>query len=379
MGVKVREKQKGSGVWWVFINHQGQRKAKKVGAKSAANKVARRIEAKLASKELNIDTEAVPTFGELAREWIGVIVPATCKPSTCSDYEGILKHHVLPAFKARPIDNITRKEIKVFILNMAKRRSMSKAKHCKAVLSGVLKLAVEDEVISHNPALELGSLGKQQQQEATITPFTAEELDLLLDTFRAKFPHYFPLTLCLARTGMRIGEAVALEWGDIDFNSRTIHIRRASARGRIQTPKSGKSRKVDMSLQLTEVLGDMKTRRKREALARGLSKVPELVFMNTAGRMIDINHFRNRTWHKALTKAKLARRRVHDLRHTYATLRIQAGHNIADVSGQLGHHSVKFTLDQYFHWLPGQAKGEVDELDRLQLPATYAQPDEKTG
>ena len=66
---------------------------------------------------------------------------------------------------------------------------------------------------------------------------------------------------------------------------------------------------------------------------------------------------------KALTEAKLRTVRIHDLRHTYATLRISKGDNIADVSGQLGHHSIKLTLDVYTHWLPGEKRGEVDGLD----------------
>ena len=55
--------------------------------------------------------------------------------------------------------------------------------------------------------------------------------------------------------------------------------------------------------------------------------------------------------------------RIHDLRHSYATLRISKGDNIADVSNQLGHHSVKFTWDVYYHWMPGKKKAEVDGLD----------------
>ncbi len=55
--------------------------------------------------------------------------------------------------------------------------------------------------------------------------------------------------------------------------------------------------------------------------------------------------------------------RIHDLRHTYATLRISKGDNIADVSNQLGHFSETFTMKIYYHWMPGKKKAEVDELD----------------
>ena len=61
--------------------------------------------------------------------------------------------------------------------------------------------------------------------------------------------------------------------------------------------------------------------------------------------------------------------RIHDLRHTYATLRIAKGDNILDVSRQLGHHSVAFTIDKYAHWMPGEHKSQIDELDSLHLTA----------
>ncbi len=71
-----------------------------------------------------------------------------------------------------------------------------------------------------------------------------------------------------------------------------------------------------------------------------------------------------------MEKDGLRRIRIHDLRHTYATLRIYKGDNILDVSKQLGHHSIKITLDTYAHWMPGGKKSEVDELDGRQAPGT---------
>jgi integrase len=66
------------------------------------------------------------------------------------------------------------------------------------------------------------------------------------------------------------------------------------------------------------------------------------------GGFIDKDNWRSRVFNKAVEKAEIRQIRIHDLRHTYATLRITKGDNIADVSKQLGHHSVKFTLDEYY-------------------------------
>ncbi len=68
---------------------------------------------------------------------------------------------------------------------------------------------------------------------------------------------------------MRFGEALGLQWGDIDFEGRFINIQRSLSKGKIETPKSGQSRKVDMSQQLTETLLNLKHDRKLEKLKRG--------------------------------------------------------------------------------------------------------------
>jgi integrase len=194
-----------------------------------------------------------------------------------------------------------------------------------------------------------------------------EELKLLLDAVQAHYPDHYPLFLLLARTGMRIGEALALEWGDIDFAGRFITVRRSVTRGRISTPKNGKTRRVDMSLQLTDTLKAHMTASKIKGMALGLGALPSYVFTNELGGVIDAHNWRNRVFTKALAKAKLRAIRIHDLRHTYATLRISKGDSITDVSSQLGHYSVKLTLDVYNRWIPGKKKEEVDGLDDLRV------------
>ena len=103
-------------------------------------------------------------------------------------------------------------------------------------------------------------------------------------------------------------------------------------------------------------------------MAKGWGETPQWLFYNEEGNLIDVNNLRKRVFYKCLDKAKLRQIRVHDLRHTYATLRIAAGHNIADVSKQLGHHSINITVDTYHHWTPGANKGEIDQLDSKTAP-----------
>ena len=134
-----------------------------------------------------------------------------------------------------------------------------------------------------------------------------------------------------------------------------------------------------MSKYLTATLINHRTACKRKGLALGLGDEPEYVFTNRIGGFMDQSHYRRRVFKKALKKAGLREIRIHDLRHTYATLRISKGDNIADVSKQLGHYSVKLTLDTYYHWTPGSKKSEVDELDTLifEQPSAPSHPGNK--
>ena len=109
----------------------------------------------------------------------------------------------------------------------------------KDVISGVLTRALDDEVIPANPALQLRNILKRKDSKKVIKPLDSEELKLLLDTVQEHFKAHYVLFLLLARTGVRIGEALAVQWGDIDFNKRFIEIKRSLVRGKISTPKSG--------------------------------------------------------------------------------------------------------------------------------------------
>ena len=102
--------------------------------------------------------------------------------------------------------------------------------------------------------------------------------------------------------------------------------------------------------------------------------MPEWVFPNQAGRLLDANLWRRRVFRKALDKAELRQIRIHDLRHTYASLLLQAGESMAYIRDQLGHHSIKVTVDIYGHLVPGGNKEAVDRLDDTPKIATIRNP-----
>ena len=100
--MKVREKRKGSRVWWLFIDHQGQRKARRVGDRKAAELAAIKIRARLAEGDATVLTPppaaSTPTFAEYAERWLTEAIAPHRKPRTEDYYRKILEHHLLPVF-----------------------------------------------------------------------------------------------------------------------------------------------------------------------------------------------------------------------------------------------------------------------------------------
>jgi len=370
MGVKVRQKVKGKGnPWWVFISHNGKRTSRKVGDKKASEAVASTIRAKLQLGEFGFEEQKpAPTFKEHAKMWLAL--PHGWRESTRENYLNILKNHIMPAFGSIPINEIKRKNLKLFFDKLLSDGVASNTVALiRAPINGVLSHALDSELIENNPLVGLKLIRKKTAPD--IEPLSKDEVVLLLESAQQyEGGAYYPPILLALRTGMRIGEIRALKWKDLDFENRLIEARRSCRQGRITKPKNGKGRKVDMSKQLAEVLRELKHKQWKKYAGK---EVPRWVFANIRGGMLRHNTFREALM-SCLNKVGLRNIRIHDLRHAYATIRLLSDHNIGDVSYQLGHSSIKITYDTYGHWLPGKFKSEVDELDNLHPSAPYPHP-----
>ena len=100
-----------------------------------------------------------------------------------------------------------------------------------------------------------------------MNPFTREEVSAFLVTVKHHAPRYYPFFLCAVRTGMRLGELLALKWEDLDYRSRFLLVQRNYTHGQITTPKNGEPRRVDMSRELTQTLKDLYAERQLETAA----------------------------------------------------------------------------------------------------------------
>jgi len=371
MGVTIRQKNKSRGApWYVFVTQDGVRKSRKVGSKKAAKAVADAIEEKMGKGEFGVldkPKKEMPTFGEYSGKWIKYIRTMR-RQSTHESYKQKLDGHVLPVFKDRKLDTITRGDIRDYLLSKAGKFSASTVCLHRDVLSGVFNFAIDEELIPSNPAYGITKRLNLSRNKKEVEPLTAEELNLLLETARKKAPEYYAFFFTLARTGVRLGEALALRWGDIDFNGQSMWIKRSYRRGVFTAPKNGKTRKVDMSAQLQAELKSYKVKQQKVWLKRGQNELPELIF-NRFGRPIEQNFVR-RIYERMLTKAGMRHIKMHGLRHTFASLLLSAGESPVYVKEQLGHHSIQITVDIYGHWIQSKKSAGVNQLDGLACTPT---------
>jgi integrase len=325
------------------------------------------------------------TFKEYGDWWLENCAKGAIKESTYQEYESVLRKHVYPLIGSKPFAKVNRPMIRELIAAKKKEGlSQSTIRNIMAPVRGMFFQAIDDGAAHQNPAARIGKLNKRSkdEQKKKINPLTREETQTMLGAAEEKkYAHYYPLFLCAPRTGIREGELVSLKGIDLDFKGRFVHVQRNLSRGKISATKSGKDRKVDMSAQLAEVLNDLLSKRRAEALRREMEKPAEerrdaatvvnevmedWLFQTPVGTQMDPSNLR-KLFNRLLTDAKLRRVRFHDLRHTFASLLLQNGESPAYVKEQMGHSSIQVTVDIYGHLIPGGNRQAVDKLDDVSV------------
>src|SRR3990172_3686192 len=162
MGVHVREKIKGCGEWWIFIQHKNRRKAKKIGNRKDAMEYARKIQARLILDDSWMEVKDAPTLEEYYEEFKRIHFPCV-RESTQVSYEGSFGRHLLPKFGKARLNEITRREVKAFAGELIKKGlSKSSIKIILAALSKLYNEAIDDEVVATlNPAVNQGKSYKE--------------------------------------------------------------------------------------------------------------------------------------------------------------------------------------------------------------------------
>jgi integrase len=373
VGITVRKK---NNRWFVFINHNGQRKAKCIGeSHAAAMQVKRVLEAKLALGDIGVFGNAesrIPAFGNYSDKWLKDFVRIECKPSTADGYEGVVRQYLRPRFALKRLDEIKRDDIKDLINQMiAKDLARFTVRNALSVFRSIFNHAIEDGLLESNPAAHLGRFTRTAKtSEAKGVALTSEEVEKFLKTAMQFCPGYQPLFLLAVRAGLRRGELVALQWGDIEFGkgdkdfNRFILVQHNYVRGQHTTTKSRKNRRVDMSRELRRVLIELRDARMRIAQVEGKADISnEWVFPSRDGTILNPDNLYHRHFVPILAKSGIRKIRLHDLRHTFGSLLIQNGASLVYVRDQMGHSSIQVTADIYGHLVAGADVSYVDRLD----------------
>jgi len=288
----------------------------------------------------------------LMRDWFPrhlELLGADCTPGTIADYRGMAERTWLPRFGPLPIDTITREQVQQWVAwqrRQPTRRpgrmySPKSIANAHGLLSSVLASAVEHELIVRNVARGVGLPDDDVEHEMEI--FTADEWTRF---YEAMDPHYRPLILFLLATGMRIGEATAVQVRDLDLDATmpTIRVRRAwkKAEHGVYLGSTKTRRGVRTIVLPPDVVTSL---RPRAALA-----ADTLVFTGRRGGRIPAGRFRERQWEAALVRAGITKHLTpHSLRHTSASWLLTAGIAPQVVQHRLGHESLSTTSRVYAH------------------------------
>ena len=309
------------------------------------------------------------TFAEYAAEWITSYQGRTSRgirPETLADYRRdlgldkdgeLIGDGAIAFFGRMPLAAIEPRDLKRYATELAARGlAPGSVRNLIAPVRALLATAHEDGLIRGNPAagLRISQRVENESGEARVKALTEEELRTLLDEVPDDWRLFFEL---LAHTGLRIGEAVALTWADVDLHAGRITVRRRLYRGRFDSPKSR------YGLRVVPIA---------ETLARGLSRLRRTasddapVFPTSEGTHLDPSNVAARILKPAANRAGVPWAGFHTFRHTCATILFRHGLNGKQVQMWLGHHSPAFTLATYVHLLPDDLPdpGFLDELTR---------------
>lgn len=304
------------------------------------------------------------------------------KPSvrirTYERYECFIRLHVVPVIGRVKMQQLNPQHIKgLYARKLKEGLSPTTVNTLHTMLHKAFDDAVKWSIVARNVC---DMVDVPQRAHYEMKPLTVEQAKHLLET--AKGHPLEALFMLALTTGLRRGEILALKWLDIDFEKRTVQVKRIFTRapGNRYIEAEPKTKKSRRAVRLTTKVADLlKQHRKRQLEAKlqaGSQWVENnLVFSTSLGTPFNPSKLLER-FNTLLKKAGLPHMRFHDLRHSAATILLAMNVHPKIVQELLGHNQISMTMDLYSHVLPGM---QEDVIDRLEGVLDQSKNDEDNG
>ena len=311
----------------------------------------------------------ITTYRELVALW-WESYKNTIKPNSQQSMEGIVRLHILPVFGDYKLDKLTTPIIQQQVnkwadkANKGEKGAYANYSFLNNINRRILQYGVTMQAIKHNPARDVIIPRKQQNKEHKVKFFSNQELkqflDYLEDLDQSSYENLFDYVLykTLLATGCRIGEALALEWSDIDLKKGTISISKTLNRYQeTNTPKSKAGlREIDIDKATVSLLKQYKKRQQVQSWKLGRSESIVFTPFTTKYAYACLLRKRLQGHFKAASVPDIS---FHGFRHTHATIMLYAGIEAKDLQYRLGHSNISMTLNTYVHATKEGAKKAV--------------------
>lgn len=298
------------------------------------------------------------------KEWLTGL-PSTVSPRTCQLYEYICRIHLIPAFGSMPLSQLRSQRIQaLYASKLEQGLSPRTVQLFHVCLHKSLSNAVKTGILVHNPC-DAVDQPKVERHEIKIM---AED-DIIRFLNEAKKVEYYALFHTYLYTGTRRSELLAVRWSDVDLSGMTMSINRSmrfmNNKITFNTPKTASSRR-QIALSPSTCAALRFHREKQDKLRQSLnypvSSDNDLVFCQYDGKPLlpdSVTH----AWIKLTRRCGLDGVRLHDARHTHASLLLKQGVHPKVVQERLGHASIAITLDTYSHTVQGMQKAAAAGFD----------------
>ncbi len=350
-----------------YVGPDGKRRYVSGKNKEEARKALREARSG-ADQGIVFDAESL-RVGEYLDRWLSDSVRDTVRQRTYERYESIVRVHIKPAFGHLKLKSLTPNHVRtLYRKKLDSGLAPRTVNYVHTTLHKALKDAVGDGLVPRNAA----SVKAPRPDKPEIRPLSPDQARKLIATAHGVGDRFAALYVLALHCGLREGELLGLRWDDVDFSGSfaTVHLRRTLSETRtghkFENPKNGKGRSVKCSQKATEALRSHRARQGEERLKVGsLWQDNGLVFPTTRGTTMSGTNLLGRHFKPLLKRAELPDIRLHDLRHTCATILLMAGKHPKYVQELLGHASINITLDTYSHVIEGMDGGLGDAMDEV--------------